>query len=173
MNNSEATAVVTIGTINGGNRGNIIPAKVEMTGTIRTLDPEMRKDVHARVILTVKMIAESYGATADVDVSLGYPETFNDPQLTARLACVLDRVSSGEKAIVVQTVMGAEDYSYFANKILGLFFGLGVAAHDALPGESASNHSPKFYVNDKALPVGVEALSNLAMEWLVDQQGVL
>lgn len=173
VNISEAPAVVTIGSINGGNRGNIIPDKVEMTGTIRTLDPEMRKDVHERVIRTVKLVAESYGATADVDVSLGYPVTFNDPQLTARMAPVLDRISSGEKAFVMKPVMGAEDFSYFANKIPGLFFGLGVAADDALPGESASNHSPRFYVNEKALPVGVEALSNLAMEWLMDQQDLL
>lgn len=167
---ANAPAVVTIGSINGGNRGNIIPEEVEMTGTIRTFDMAMRDDVHARVKKTAEMVAAGFGATAEVEIRHGYPVTYNDPELTAQMAPVLDRASQGGKAIVIKPIMGAEDFSYFANKIPGLFVGLGVAKDDAKPGESASNHSPYFYVNDKALPYGVEALSSLALEWLHAQQ---
>jgi len=167
---SNAPAVVTIGSINGGNRGNIIPEEVEMTGTIRTFDPEMRKDVHARIEKTVRLIAEASGAEAQVNIGHGYPVTFNDPELTAQMSGVLDRVAVGGKAIQVKPIMGAEDFSYFANEIPGLFIGLGVAKDGVAPTDSASNHSPYFYVNDKALPVGVEALSSLALTWLHQSQ---
>ena len=163
---SNAPAVVTIGSINGGNRGNIIPEHVEMTGTIRTFDPEMRNDVHARIEQTVMKTAEAWGATAEVTIGHGYPVTFNDPQLTAEMRDVLDRVSKGGKAVITKPIMGAEDFSYFANEIPGLFIGLGVAKEGAQISDSAPNHSPYFYVNDDALPVGVEALSNLALTWL-------
>jgi len=167
---SKAPAVVTIGSINGGNRGNIIPEQVEMTGTIRTFDPAMRMDIHRRIEKTAQLVAESFGASAEVTIQHGYPVTFNDPDLTAQMAPVLDRVAPGGKAVVIKPIMGAEDFSYFSNEIPGLFIGLGVAKEGAGPGDSAPNHSPYFYVNDKALPVGVEALSNLALEWLYAQQ---
>jgi len=164
---SNAPAVVTIGSINGGNRGNIIPEQVVMTGTIRTFDMEMREDIHERVRKVAAMVAQSVGAEAEVEVGLGYPVTYNDPVLTARMAPVLDRVTAGERAVVAKPIMGAEDFSYYANEIPGLFFGLGVAKDGEMTG--APNHSPYFYVNDAALPVGIEALSNLALEWLHDQ----
>ncbi|MEL7448493.1 MAG: amidohydrolase [Pseudomonadota bacterium] len=163
---SQAPAVVTIGSIEGGNRGNIIPDEVRMTGTIRTLDPAMREEVHARIVKTAELVAESFGAVAEVEIDEGYPVTFNDPALTARMTEELDRASRGGKAIVVKPIMGAEDFSFFANEIPGLFFGLGVAADDKAQGESAPNHSPYFYVNDSALPHGVRALSSLALAWL-------
>lgn len=173
MDITNAPVVVTVGSINGGNRGNIIPEQVEMTGTIRTLDASMRDDVHERIKRTVTKVAESFGATADVDISNGYPVTYNSPLLTEQMTPVLNRVAAGEKAVVIKPILGAEDFSYFANEIPGLFIGLGVAADDAAPGTSASNHSPYFYVNDRALPYGVEALSNLAMEWLHRQSNQL
>jgi amidohydrolase len=164
---TQAPAVVTIGSIEGGNRGNIIPAEVTMTGTIRTLDPDMRKDVHARVRKTVTSIAEAWGADIEVTIDEGYPVTYNDPALTARMSDVLARVSGG-RAMVIKPILGAEDFSFYANQIPGLFIGLGVAEDGKAPGESASNHSPFFYVNDKAMPVGVKALTSLALTWLHD-----
>jgi amidohydrolase len=167
---SNAPAVVTIGSINGGNRGNIIPEQVTMTGTIRTFDPAMREDVHARIERTVRLIAEASGAKAEVVIERGYPVTMNDPALTARMKSVLDRASAGGEATLIKPLMGAEDFSYFANEIPGLFVGLGVARDGASLTDSASNHSPFFYVNDKALPVGVEVLSSLALTWLHEAQ---
>ena len=169
MDLSIAPVVVTIGSIQGGNRGNIIPETVEMTGTIRTLDPDMRKDAHRRVVRTAEYIAESFGAEAEVEIRHGYPVTVNDPELTQQLLPVLDRVAAEGAAKLVPPTLGAEDFSYYANEIPGLFIGLGVAKDGAEIGESAPNHSPYFYVNDKALPHGMRALSYLALAWLEAQ----
>ena len=166
---SNAPAVVTIGSISGGNRGNIIPEEVLMTGTIRTLDMAMRSDIHERITTTAELVAKSFGAIAEVDIDLGVPVTANDPELTAQMAPVLRRTARDNRAVVIKPIMGAEDFSYFANEIPALFIALGVASEDAKPGESAPNHSPYFYVNDDALPYGVEAMSSLALEWLNSQ----
>lgn len=166
MDLSAAPVVVTIGSIKGGNRGNIIPETVEMTGTIRTLDPAMREEVHRRVRRTAEMTAESFGAEAEVEIREGYPVTHNDPELTRQMLPILDSIARGGAATLVNPALGAEDFSYYANEIPGLFFGLGVAKDGAELGESAPNHSPYFYVNDKALPYGVRALASLAIAWL-------
>ena len=168
---SNEPAVVTIGSINGGNRGNIIPDKVEMTGTIRTFDMTMRDDIHARVTRTAELVAKSFGAEAEVFIRHGYPVTRNDAALTEQMLPVLNRIAAGGRAVEIKPIMGAEDFSYYANEIPGLFFGLGVAKDGAAEGESASNHSPYFYVNDRALPYGVEALASLALTWLHENQG--
>ncbi len=167
---SNAPAVVTIGSINGGNRGNIIPEQVEMTGTIRSLDMAMRADIHARVKKTAELVAESFGAEAEVVIGNGYPVTYNDPALTQQMEPLLRRVANRGQAVVIKPVMGAEDFSYFANRIPGLFVALGVAKDGARPGESAANHSPYFYVNDRALPYGVQVMAGMALEWLHSQQ---
>jgi amidohydrolase len=162
---SQAPAVVTIGSIHGGNRGNIIPESVKLTGTIRTLDPGMREQVQALIKQTAQQAAMSLGAKALVSIDLGYPVTFNDAKLTKAMRPVLERTALGGLAAEVKPYMGAEDFSFYANEIPGLFFALGVA-HDDPTVEIATNHSPYFYVNDKALPVGIKALSQLALEWL-------
>ncbi|MDE0758764.1 MAG: amidohydrolase [Pseudomonadales bacterium] len=162
---SQAPAVVTIGSIHGGNRGNIIPESVKLTGTIRTLDPVMREQVQALIKRTAQQAAMSLGAKALVSIDLGYPVTFNDAKLTNAMRPVLERTALGGLATEVKPYMGAEDFSFYANEIPGLFFALGVD-HDDPTVEIASNHSPYFYVNDKALPVGIKALSQLALEWL-------
>jgi len=166
MDISNAPAVVTIGSINGGNRGNIIPETVEMTGTIRTLDMDMRADIHTRIQRTIELTALSFGAEAEVVIDQGYPVTVNDVDLTRRMAPILDAASIDGKAVIIKPVMGAEDFSYFANEIPGLFIGLGVAPADIPISEVAINHSPYFMVNDHALPYGIEALTNLAITWL-------
>ncbi|HIG61832.1 MAG TPA: amidohydrolase [Gammaproteobacteria bacterium] len=162
---SQAPAVVTIGSIHGGNRGNIIPESVKLTGTIRTLDPGMREQVQSLIKQTAQQAAMSMGAKALVSIDLGYPVTFNDAKLTKAMRPVLERTALGGLATEVKPYMGAEDFSFYANEIPGLFFALGVA-HDDPTVEIATNHSPYFYVNDKALPVGIKALSQLALEWL-------
>jgi len=165
MDISRAPAVVTLGTIEGGNRGNIIPEQVRMTGTIRTLDPEMRSIIHDRVRRTAEAAAATMGAQAEVMIDLGYPVTVNDPELTRAMAGVLDWASEN-RAEVVPPIMGAEDFSYLATAVPGLFFALGVAPDPLDDRVVGVNHSPYFYVNDQALPVGVKALAGLAMTWL-------
>lgn len=134
-----------------------------MTGTIRTLDSAMQDEVHLRVWRTAEKVAKSYGVSAVLEIERGYPVTVNDPSLTAEMLPLLN--SAGE-AVQMKPILGAEHFSFFARQIPGLMFGLGVAAGGASPEQSTPNHSPYFTVNDRALPVGIRALSSLALAWL-------
>jgi amidohydrolase len=165
MDISKAPAVVTIGTIAGGNRGNIISDRVLMTGTIRTLDPQMQTEIHERVRNTATAAAATMNATAKVTIDVGYPVTVNDPKLTQEMSQVLNWASDGA-ASIVPPVMGAEDFSYLAMEVPGLFFALGVLPDPGDDRVVGVNHSPYFFVNDRALPVGIRALSGLALNWL-------
>jgi amidohydrolase len=160
---TDSPAIVTIGQIEGGNRGNIIPDSVLMVGTIRTLNPDTRTLVHERVKRLAESVAEANGAVADVQIGLGYPVTVNDPGLTRRMVPSLERVA-GAGARVWPAATGAEDFSYFAEEAPGLFIGLGVAADD--PALVHPNHSPLFYADERALPIGVRALASLAVDYL-------
>ncbi len=166
VNLTEAPAVVTVGSIHGGVRNNIIPDEVELCGTIRSFGEETRASLHERITRTACSIAEAAGAQAEVHISRGYPVLVNDPELTRRLAPVLDRVSVGGKAIQVPPKTTAEDFAYFAQQVPGLFFNLGVAPRDADPDTVAENHSPRFFVDESALLVGVRALAHLAVAYL-------
>ena len=160
---TNSAAIVTIGQIEGGNRGNIIPDTVLMIGTIRTLDPDIRERVHERVRRLAESIAAANGAEAEVTIDRGYPVTVNDPALTNRMVPTLRRVA-GEGAQVLPASTGAEDFSYFAEEAPGLFIGLGVGADD--PSLVHPNHSPYFYADERALPIGVRALASLAVDFL-------
>ncbi len=161
---TDSPAVVTIGQIEGGNRGNIIPDSVVMVGTIRTLSAENRARVHERVRTVARTIAESQGAEAEVEISLGYPVTRNDPELTARMTPTLQRIV-GDGAKVVAPIMGAEDFSYFAEEAPGLFLLLGVTPPED-PSMGHPNHSPLFYADERALIIGVRSLASLAVDYL-------
>jgi len=156
-------SVVSVGRIEGGVRNNIIPETVELEGTIRTFDADTRTDIHRRIEATATHIAESAGATADVAVDLGYPVTRNDPALYRRMAPTLQRVA-GPGYVEARPVTGAEDFSYLAEAVPGLFFFLGVAPDD--PALVAPNHSPRFYADERALPLGVKALTELTLDYL-------
>lgn len=156
-------SVVSVGRIEGGVRNNIIPGKVELEGTIRTFDAATRSDIHQRVATTAEQIAASAGASAEVSVDLGYPVTRNDKALYRRMAPTLERVA-GPGFVEAPRVTGAEDFSYFAEEIPGLFFFLGVAPED--PALVHPNHSPRFYADERALPLGVSALTALTLDYL-------
>jgi amidohydrolase len=164
-----APAVVTIGRINGGVRFNIIPDNVVLEGTIRALDRAVQRDLHARVKRTAESIAESAGATAEVSFEIDTaPITYNDPALTTRMSPTLRRVSD-QRLFEPRPRTLAEDFSRFQEKVPGMFFYLGVNRPGADPATVAANHSPLFYVDEGALPVGVRALAALAVDFLSEQ----
>ena len=164
---TSSPAVVTIGSIQGGVRGNIIPDEVVMVGTIRTFDPAMREEIHKRIKQTATKIAESAGASADIEIpENGYPVTYNDPVLTAQMAPTLQRVAGTNNVKIVPARTTAEDFSFYQERIPGLFFFLGVTPRDADFTKVASNHSPLFYVDESALIVGIRAMSYLALDYL-------
>ena len=160
--------IVTIGSIHGGVRGNIIPDVVEMVGTIRHLNPATRADVLARVRRTAEHIAESAGATASVEILPYGPVTYNDPELTRLMVPSLRRVA-GPLALEVPPVTPSEDFSYFQERIPGLYFFLGVNKEGVVPEEAAPNHSPYYFVNEDALIVGMRAMASLAVDYAATQ----
>jgi metal-dependent amidase/aminoacylase/carboxypeptidase family protein len=152
--------------IHGGIRNNIIPDDVEMVGTIRSLDAPMRDDLHARIKRTAENIAASAGATAEVKIIPGYPITYNDPKLTEKSLPTLRRVAGNEGVLVIPPTLGAEDFSFYQQKVPGLFFFLGTRPKNQTAQEAASNHSPLFYIDESGLPLGVRALSHLTVDYL-------
>ena len=161
-----APAVITIGSIHGGVRSNIIPDEVQMIGTIRTFDPNVRAGLHERVRNTATMIAQSAGATAEVTIRSGYPVTFNDPNLTARTIPVLETAVGKGNVIECPPLTGAEDFSYYQQQIPGVYFFLGVTPKDRDPDAAPACHSPLFYVDEDSLVVGVRALSHAAVAYM-------
>jgi len=161
-----APAIVTIGSIHGGVRGNIIPDEVEMVGTIRALDTEMQDDIHRRVRLTAERIAESGGATAEVSIGRGYPVTYNDPALTERMGATLRRVAGEGNVLEAPRQMGAEDFSYFQKEVPGLYYFLGIRTPGAPESDFAANHSPLFRVDEAALLTGVRTLAHLTVDYM-------
>jgi len=166
VNISKEPVVVTIGGIDGGIRFNIIPDKVTMVGTIRTFDEALRDDVHRRIRLTAESIAAASGATAEVEIEKPYAVTVNDPALTARMLPTLQRVAGADNVQVRDRVMGAEDFSFFAQRVPGLFVFLGgtPAGQDAQ--KAPSNHSPRFAIDESALKLGVRTLVNLTVDYM-------
>jgi amidohydrolase len=165
MDLTVAPSIVTVAMIHGGVRNNIIPDSVVMDGTIRTLEREHRTDIHQRVRRTAEKVAESFGATASVTIDLGYPVTYNDPSLTERMAPSLRAAANGHVA-VVPPWMGAEDFSYFQQKVPGFYFFLGVTPRGQDPAKAARNHSPYFFADEAALPVGVRAMTQVVLDYL-------
>ena len=159
-------AVVSIGAIKGGVRDNIIPETVEMLGTVRTFNEDMRADIHARIRNTVEMIARSAGASAQVHFDNAYPVTVNDIPLTERMVPTLQRVAGADKVFVSQKITGYEDFSYYQQKIPGFFYFLGITPKGTERGKSAPNHSPRFFVDESALVLGVRSLAHLAIDYL-------
>jgi amidohydrolase len=149
------TVVVTIGTIEGGYRNNIIADRVTMTGTFRSQDPEVRDQLEARARRIVEGVAAAYGASATLEVIYGYPAVYND----AALAATFRAYMANATAIAVESpppTMGGEDFAYFAQRVPGLLIRHGirsVAAGSVHPG-----HSPEFRVDEASLAFGIETL---------------
>jgi amidohydrolase len=168
VNITEAPAVVTVGRFTGGNRSNIVPETVELEGTIRTFNEEVRQSIHARIRAIATDYAHAAGATATVEIGMGtaYPSTINDPALTERMLPTLRRVA-GEGNLRLSPLVGtAEDFSFFQHKVPGLFVFLGVTPRDQDYTKAAQNHSPLFFADESALPVGVKLMTNLALDYL-------
>ena len=159
-------AVVTIGMIKGGVRENIIPDSVEMRGTIRTFDEDMRDDIHERVTTMAEAISRSARAGCTVCIRKNYPVTVNDPKLTAAMLPSLQRTAGIDRVTLVPKVTGSEDFSLFQQLVPGLFFFVGVTPTGIDPSQAAPNHSPRFFADEASLLMGVRALAHVAADFL-------
>ncbi|MDH5380536.1 MAG: amidohydrolase [Cyclobacteriaceae bacterium] len=168
INVTENAAVVTIGAIHGGNRSNIIPEKVEMLGTVRTLSESDEKLIFERINMIVSKTAEANGATAVVELpySSHYPVTFNNVDLTAKMLPTLQNSAGKDHVFLVPAETGAEDFSFFANEVPGLYFYIGGSPRGKNPDESAPHHTPDFYLDESGFITGVKALSSLVLDYM-------
>lgn len=167
-NLTRSPAVITIGTINGGTGPNIVPETVEMSGTIRTYDEDVRQKVREDLKLSAEKIAESAGASAEVSIEPMYSTTINDAELAERMAPVLERAADG-KVATAELPGAAEDFSFFAQQAPGLYVFLGITPDGQDPAKAAPNHNPEFFVDESALVVGTRALAMLTVNFLGEE----
>ena len=165
VNISENPAIVTVGAIHSGIRQNIIPESAHMIGTIRTFDPAQRELVHRRINEIATNIAISGGGKADVTIGTGYPVTYNNPKLVENMLPTLVGISGKEGVSLIHAQMGAEDFSYFQEKVPGFFFFLGARPADKKATEVAAHHTPDFYLDESKFQIGVKALSHLVVDY--------
>lgn len=161
------SVVVTIGTIEGGYRNNIIADRVHLTGTMRSHDPAIRDGLEARIRRIVDGVTAAYGATAHLNIIYGYPPVVNNPALAGWFAPRLARSETVE-VVAADPTMGGEDFAFFANARPGLMMRLGVR-NEAI-GAVHPGHSPEFMIDEAAIPIGVRALVRFAKE--IGENGV-
>lgn len=165
---TKAAAVISVGKIQAGVRNNIIPEEAEMIGTIRTLDTEMQERIHKEIRHVATTIAESMGATAEVQIEIGVPVTYNDPQLTAQMVPTLNAMAGEENVVLTDAITGAEDFSYFQKEIPGFYFFVGGMPKGMDPADAAPHHTPDFYIEESGMKLGVKSMAALAMDYLMN-----
>jgi amidohydrolase len=157
-------AVVTIGSIHGGIRNNIIPEEVVMEGTIRTFEENIRQQIHKSIRDKVQMIATASGANGKVEIFSDIAKvTYNEPSLTEQMLPSLRRVYGDDNVVVRPFVTGAEDFPFFTDHAPGLYFFNGVSEN---PSKAYSNHSPYFFADEKNLKFGMKSMAQLALDYL-------
>lgn len=168
LNITENAGIVTVGSIHGGNRSNIIPEQVEMMGTLRALSAADEKMIIERVKQVATKTAESAGATAEVKIpfSVRYPVTFNNVALTNRMLPTLQKTAGIGNVILAAAQTGAEDFSFYQEKVPGLFIFLGGLPKGKDPLTAASHHTPDFFIDESGFKLGVKALANLTVDYM-------
>lgn len=165
---SRLPAVVSFGVVKGGVRYNIIPDRVELVGTIRTFDEDVRRAIFADLTRVATNVAATHGATVEARVPAdeGNPVTVNDPALTARMLPSLQRVAGADNVLEIPLTMGAEDFALYAQQVPGFFFFVGATPAGQDPATAPSNHSPAFFVDESALDLGLRALLAASLDFL-------
>ena len=168
-------AVISVGMVKAGTRNNIIPEDAEIMGTIRTFDPELRKEIYSEIEQVAEGVALGTGTKISVEFDVGgfFPETYNDPKLVDAMKESLMKASPGRFVESNIPVTGAEDFSYFSKEIPGFYFWLGVnkpgvgldSSNFGERTDVAGNHSPYFYVDDSALDEGLRAFVHLVDDY--------
>jgi amidohydrolase len=159
-------AIITIGKINSGVRENIIPEYAEMGGTVRTFNSEMQKDIHMRMKRTITSIAESAGATAELEMRTLTPVTYNDPALTEKMIPSLIKAGGVEHVKRIPAEAGAEDFAYFQEKVPGLFVFVGACPPGVDPEKAPSHHTPDFMMDERGLLTGLRTLLDLTLDYM-------
>jgi len=165
---TKEAAVVTIGSIHGGVRSNIIPSEVVLIGTIRALDDTMRKNIHAKIRKIATNVAASMDATVDIDIPMAssYPVTYNTPKLVEHMLPTMKRQAGENNVVLIDAITGAEDFSFFAEEIPGFYFFLGGKPANVKIEDAPAHHTPEFFIDESGFKLGVKTLSNMALDYL-------
>ncbi|HEU4536657.1 MAG TPA: amidohydrolase [Polyangiaceae bacterium] len=159
-----ASAVVSIGTIRGGFRDNVIAPEVELSGTVRTFDPALRRAMPERVERIGRGVAAAHGARFELDYSLQYPPVINHEPATTLIERV-GRELLGEGGVkVIPPSMGGEDFAFYLEKVPGCFYWLGCRAPSRR--EAANLHSPTFDIDEASLEHGMNVMARAALRFL-------
>lgn len=161
---TDEAAVITVGKITSGTRFNIIPESAEMIGTVRTLDPKMRAMIERRMKEMVETIAKAYGGEAKITFQNNTSITYNDEALTAQILPSIQKVAGEENVQLMKATTGGEDFSYFQEKVPGVYFFLG----GMTPGnrESFPHHTPDFKIDESGMLLGVKAFTQITLDYL-------
>ena len=163
-----APSIISVGRISGGIRYNVIPDKVEMEGTIRTFDPDMRTYIHEAIERTARLIAESAGAEIEFEIHQGPPAVQNNAELTALVMPALER-ASGYPVNSIQPQTVAEDFSEYGKVTPAVFVFLGNWPEEIDPSTQPTNHSPFFDMHEPYMENGVKAFSHMVVDFLKSQ----
>lgn len=161
---NEGGAVITVGSFNSGNRHNVIPETATLSGTIRTHNEKARETIHQRIKELVELTAKAQGARAEVIIQPVYPTTINNVKLTNEMLPVLEQATP--RLDTMFPMMPSEDFSYYLQKVPGFYFFLGIVPKGTAKEKIEANHSPRFLVDEDAIPTGMRALCYLAMHKL-------
>lgn len=159
-------AVISVSVINGGVRSNIIPEEVNMLGTIRTLDTGMQRIIHEKIILTASKIAESAGATAETEIDKKTLVTYNEPALTKKMIPSFIKAAGVDNVVETEAVTGAEDFSFFAEKVPSLFFFIGGMEKGKDAKKAFPHHTPDFYIDESGMKTGIKAFCHLVFDYM-------
>ncbi|TAD85194.1 MAG: amidohydrolase [Bacteroidetes bacterium] len=162
---TKAPVVITVGKITGGVRENIIPEQIVLSGTIRTLDSDMQKDVHARLEKMAKGIAAANGATAEVRIDSKTLVTYNTPELLTKMLPSLEKAVGKANVEPTRWVTGAEDFSYYGTKAPALFLYYGGMPKGNDPAKAPPHHTPDFMISDANLDNGVKVFCQLVFDY--------
>jgi amidohydrolase len=161
--------VITVGTIQGGTRFNIIAGEVKMTGTMRTLNNDVRERAVAMMRDTLQNVTAAYGATFDLNFEDSNPVTYNQPSLVEETLPTIQRVVGTQNAVALKPFMPSEDFSYYQKVVPGFYYYLGVG--NKAKGITAGWHTPDFDIDEDSLVVGVKVMSNVLLDYLDHHAG--
>jgi len=162
---TKAPVVISVGSINSGNRPNIIPAQCVLTGTIRTLDRDTRKDVFERIQRTAENIAASAGAAATVSFDEKTLVTYNDPKLVSTALPALQAAAGKDHVTESNWYTYSEDFSYYGEKAPSFFFYLGGMPKGNDPAKAPAHHTADFYIDESGFDIGVKAFCEIVLNY--------
>ena len=163
---TKEAAVISIGKMTAGVRNNIIPEEAEMIGTIRTLDVGMQQKIYEKIETTATLIAESAGATAEVEIQPYAPVTYNNPELTRKMLPSLFKAAGEDNVRVIPAITGAEDFAFYAERVPSVFWFVGGKPLDISEEEAFPHHTPDFFIDESGLKTGVKAMVQMAVDFL-------